>query len=166
MELTSWADHNLYEQAEDAIDGTATDHPAKRPCIYIHIEPETQVTSRFQGLNLSVCKHEEDTWQSNKVTAYIYIGLKSDISHELNLCFCKQEEDAMDGSAADDAAPASAVRERYERMFREKQRGSKGRSQPGDPATAALVAQGQAVRTAFQGSISSVFTKHLRCGNL
>lgn len=72
-----------------------------------------------------------------------------------------EEEDALDGSAADDAAPASAVRERYERMFREKQRASKGPSQPGDPATAALVAQGQAVRTAFQGSISSVFTKHL-----
>ena len=68
----------------------------------------------------------------------------------------------MDGMAADDASPASAVRERYERMFREKQRNSKGASQPGDPAAAALAAQGQAVRTAFQGSISSVFTKHLR----
>lgn len=72
----------------------------------------------------------------------------------------------MDGMAADDASPASAVRERYERMFKEKQRGpSKGLvgvALPGDPAAAALAAQGQAVRTAFQGSISSVFTKHLR----
>ena len=72
----------------------------------------------------------------------------------------------MDGMAADDASPASAVRERYERMFKEKQRGgSKGLAGgplPGDPAAAALAAQGQAVRTAFQGSISSVFTKHLR----
>lgn len=68
----------------------------------------------------------------------------------------------MDGMAADDASPASAVRERYERMFREQQRGSKGVAQGGDPAAAALTAQGQAVRTAFQGGISSVFTKHLR----
>ena len=74
-----------------------------------------------------------------------------------------QEDDGTEGMAADDASPASAVRERYERMFREKQRGSKGPSGlPGDPAAAALAAQGQAVRTAFQGSISSVFTKHLR----
>ncbi|DBB02539.1 hypothetical protein WJX82_000485 [Trebouxia sp. C0006] len=72
-----------------------------------------------------------------------------------------EEEDPMDGMAADDASPASAVRERYERMFKEKQRGSKGAAAAGDPAAAALAAQGQAVRTAFQGSISSVFTKHL-----
>lgn len=74
----------------------------------------------------------------------------------------------MDGMAGNDASqlPASAVRERYERMFKEKQRGGgKGPAEgvfPGDPAAAALAAQGQAVRTAFQGSISSVFTKHLR----
>ena len=68
----------------------------------------------------------------------------------------------MDGMAADDASPASAVRERYERMFREQQRGSKGGAQGADPAAAALTAQGQAVRTAFQGGISSVFTTHLR----
>ena len=68
----------------------------------------------------------------------------------------------MDGMAADDASPASAVRERYERMFREQQRGSKGAALAGDPAAAALTAQGQAVRTAFQGGISSVFIKHLR----
>lgn len=72
-----------------------------------------------------------------------------------------EEEDPMDSMAADDASPASAVRERYERMFKEKQRGSKGAAVAGDPAAAALAAQGQAVRTAFQGSISSVFTKHL-----
>jgi len=72
----------------------------------------------------------------------------------------------MDGMAADDASPASAVRERYERMFKEKQRGSKGAAVAGDPAAAALAAQGQAVRTAFQGSISSVFTKHLRQGGI
>lgn len=72
-----------------------------------------------------------------------------------------EEEDPIDGMAADDASPASAVRERYERMFKEKQRGSKGAAATGDPAAAALAAQGQAVRTAFQGSISSVFTKHL-----
>ncbi len=72
----------------------------------------------------------------------------------------------MDGMAADDASPASAVRERYERMFKEKQRGSKGAAVTGDPAAAALAAQGQAVRTAFQGSISSVFTKHLRQGGI
>lgn len=66
----------------------------------------------------------------------------------------------MVGLAADDASPASAVRERYERMFKEKQRGPKPAS--GDPAAAALAAQGQAVKTAFRGSISSVFTKHLR----
>ena len=77
-----------------------------------------------------------------------------------------QEDEAMDGMAADDASPASAVRERYERMFKEKQQGPgkglAGGGLPGDPAAAALAAQGQAVRTAFQGSISSVFTKHLR----
>ena len=72
----------------------------------------------------------------------------------------------MDGMAADDASPASAVRERYERMFKEKQRGSKVAAVAGDPAAAALAAQGQAVRTAFQGSISSVFTKHLRQGGI
>jgi hypothetical protein len=77
-----------------------------------------------------------------------------------------QEEDPMDGMAADDASPASAVRERYERMFKEKQRGSKGSAAAGDPAATALAAQGQAVRTAFQGSISSVFTKHLRQGGI
>lgn len=77
-----------------------------------------------------------------------------------------QEDEAMDGMAADDASPASAVRERYERMFKEKQRGGSkglaGGALSGDPAAAALAAQGQAVRTAFQGSISAVFTKHLR----
>ncbi|KAL3139007.1 hypothetical protein ABBQ32_005811 [Trebouxia sp. C0010 RCD-2024] len=76
-----------------------------------------------------------------------------------------EEDEAMDGMAADDASPASAVRERYERMFKEKQRGGSkglaGGALSGDPAAAALAAQGQAVRTAFQGSISSVFTKHL-----
>ena len=42
---------------------------------------------------------------------------------------CAQEEDASEGMAADDASPASAVRERYERMFKEKQRGQQARRQ-------------------------------------
>ena len=68
----------------------------------------------------------------------------------------------MEGLAADDASPASAVRERYERMFKEKQRGPKpGAPASGDPAAAALAAQ--AVKTAFRGSISSVFNSHLGC---
>ena len=72
------------------------------------------------------------------------------------------DEEAMEGLAADDASPASAVRERYERMFKEKQRGPKpGGPASGDPAAAALAAQGQAVKTAFRGSISSVFNSHL-----
>ena len=95
-----------------------------------------------------------------------FLWFTVDMSHNRPLLMpvsvVQQEDDAMEGLAADDASPASAVRERYERMFKEKQRGPKpGGAAAGDPAAAALAAQGQAMKTAFRGSISSVFNKHL-----
>lgn len=64
------------------------------------------------------------------------------------------QEDAED----DDEAPASQVRQRYERMFREKQKA--GDESPGsEAATADTSAQ-----TAFHGAISTVFAKYLRYG--
>ncbi|KAK9858463.1 hypothetical protein WJX84_000384 [Apatococcus fuscideae] len=60
----------------------------------------------------------------------------------------------------DDNSPASRVRQRYERMFREKQRVGEdslamGGSHPPQAASET------AARTAFPGSVSSVFTPHL-----
>ena len=109
-------------------------------------------------MSLNTCIWQQEDGSMNGST----LGLFDASCISLINCICQQEDESLDGITADDAAPASAVRERYERMFREKQRSSKGPGPPGDLAAAALVAQGQAVRTAFQGSISSVFTKHLR----
>ncbi len=58
----------------------------------------------------------------------------------------------------DDAAPASAVRQRYDRMFKERKRAE---TQEGAPLEGDNLAKA-AARTAFQGSISTVFAKHLR----
>lgn len=75
-----------------------------------------------------------------------------------------QEEERGEGDA-DDASPASRVRRRYERMFKERQDGAGDSHSPtagsrGDPQGPA----GPMVpRTAFVGSISSVFAKHLGC---
>ena len=62
----------------------------------------------------------------------------------------------QDEDQDNDEAPASQVRQRYERLFREKQNaGTEGAE--GKAATAESTAQ-----TAFQGAISTVFAKYLK----
>ena len=60
----------------------------------------------------------------------------------------------------DDAAPASTVRQRYDRMFKERKRADtqEGGADPSEQDDLAKAA----ARTAFQGCISTVFAKHLR----
>lgn len=88
-------------------------------------------------------------------------GQESTWAH-VRACGVWQEEERGEGDA-DDASPASRVRRRYERMFKERQDGAGDSQSPtagsrGDPQGPA----GPAVpRTAFVGSISSVFAKHL-----
>lgn len=62
-----------------------------------------------------------------------------------------QEDDIMD-----DGASASAVRQRYERLFREKQRAN------GENVDADSQAQINQTPAVFHGAISTVFAKHLR----
>jgi hypothetical protein len=72
---------------------------------------------------------------------------------------------------AGDGTPAAEVRQRYEKLFKERQRAAaaEGEEPPSGgqpeakPGAAAAAAPG---RTAFKGAISSVFTKHLSCAPL
>lgn len=63
----------------------------------------------------------------------------------------------QDEDEDNDEAPASQVRQRYERLFREKQNATIEMVE-GETAAAESTAQ-----TAFQGAISTVFAKYLRC---
>ena len=79
-----------------------------------------------------------------------------------------KDEERSEGYEGDDHSPASRVRQRYEKMFKEREeRGSTGSLDAEDEAAraaaAARDAANAAARTAFHGVISSVFTKHLRC---
>lgn len=62
----------------------------------------------------------------------------------------------QDEDQDNDEAPASQVRQRYERLFREKQNAGTELSE-GKPAALEATAQ-----TAFQGAISTVFAKYLK----
>lgn len=78
-----------------------------------------------------------------------------------------QDEERSEGYEGDDHSPASRVRQRYEKMFKEREeRGGMGGLDAEDEAAraaaAARDAANAAARTAFHGVISSVFTKHLR----
>ena len=75
---------------------------------------------------------------------------------------CPQETDGFSGGRADDSTPASQVRERYERLLRERQRAEEGgvsaqRVKEQEHAASAAVA-----RTNFKGSISGVFAPYLQ----
>ncbi|KAK9837632.1 hypothetical protein WJX74_001749 [Apatococcus lobatus] len=70
----------------------------------------------------------------------------------------EEEERGLD--EGDDNSPASRVRQRYERMFREKQRAGDD-SLAGGGSHPPQAAAETAARTAFPGSVSSVFTPHL-----
>ncbi|KAK9815375.1 hypothetical protein WJX72_002419 [[Myrmecia] bisecta] len=75
-----------------------------------------------------------------------------------------EEEEEAETGHGDDARPASQVRQRYEKMFKERQREGEASSAPGTPSDAAAAAAAAAsneARTAFRGSISSIFSKHL-----
>ena len=63
---------------------------------------------------------------------------------------------------ADDASPASAVRQRYEKLFKERQRAAETGTPKGADAAAARATANLQARMAFQGIISSVFMKFLR----
>ncbi|EIE27794.1 hypothetical protein COCSUDRAFT_26904 [Coccomyxa subellipsoidea C-169] len=78
-----------------------------------------------------------------------------------------EDEERSEGYEGDDHSPASRVRQRYERMFKEREAGGGGgdASSEDEAARAAAAARDAAnagARTAFHGAISSVFTKHLR----
>lgn len=74
-----------------------------------------------------------------------------------------QDEERSDaGHEADDNSPASRVRQRYERMFRDRDNAEMLSDDAARAADAAREAANAAARTAFHGSIATVFTKHLR----
>ena len=76
---------------------------------------------------------------------------------------CSQDEERSDaGHEADDNSPASRVRQRYERMFRDRDNAELLSDDAARAADAAREAANAAARTAFHGSIATVFTKHLR----
>jgi len=77
-----------------------------------------------------------------------------------------QDEERSEGYEGDDHSPASRVRQRYEKMFKEREErgGGDADDEAARAAAAARDAANAAARTAFYGAISTVFTKHLRCG--
>lgn len=84
----------------------------------------------------------------------------------LRLCGMQDEERSEAGHEADDSSPASRVRQRYERMFREREGAEALTEEGARAAEAAREAANAAARTAFHGSIATVFTKHLRQASL
>ncbi|CAL5224462.1 g7153 [Coccomyxa viridis] len=74
----------------------------------------------------------------------------------------EDEERSDAGHEADDNSPASRVRQRYERMFRDRDNAELLSDDAARAADAAREAANAAARTAFHGSIATVFTKHLR----
>jgi hypothetical protein len=78
-------------------------------------------------------------------------------------CKAAQDEERSEaGHEGDDSSPASRVRQRYERMFRERDHAEALSNEAARAADAAREAANAAARTAFHGSIATVFTKHLR----
>ncbi|CAL8463747.1 g3281 [Coccomyxa elongata] len=78
-----------------------------------------------------------------------------------------EDEERSEGYEGDDHSPASRVRQRYEKMFKEREEhggmgGLDAEDEAARAAAAARDAANAAARTAFHGVISSVFTKHLR----
>ncbi|KAK9820837.1 hypothetical protein WJX81_002519 [Elliptochloris bilobata] len=65
-----------------------------------------------------------------------------------------------EGSEGDDASPASRVRQRYERLFKAREREHDSPRAAAAAAAEALAAD-TAARSAFQGAISSAFVPHL-----
>ena len=76
--------------------------------------------------------------------------------------FDQDEERSEAGHEADDNSPASRVRQRYERMFKDRDNAEMMSDDAARAADAAREAANAAARTAFHGSIATVFTKHLR----
>ena len=78
-------------------------------------------------------------------------------------CKAAQDEERSEaGHEGDDSSPASRVRQRYERMFRERDHAEALSDDAARAADAAREAANAAARTAFHGSIATVFTQHLR----
>lgn len=84
-------------------------------------------------------------------------------AHMLKVCASDQDEERSEaGHEADDNSPASRVRQRYERMFKDRDNAEMMSDDAARAADAAREAANAAARTAFHGSIATVFTKHLR----
>ena len=84
-------------------------------------------------------------------------------AHMRNACASDQDEERSEaGHEPDDNSPASRVRQRYERMFKDRDNAEMMSDEAARAADAARDAANAAARTAFHGSIATVFTKHLR----
>ena len=81
-----------------------------------------------------------------------------------SLCATQDEERSEAGHEGDDSSPASKVRRRYERMFKDRDSAEAMSDEAAKAAADAREAANAAARTAFHGSIATVFTKHLRQG--
>lgn len=66
------------------------------------------------------------------------------------------------GGRGDDSSPASRVRERYERLLRERQRAAEDGSSPERRKEQEHAATAAVARTNFRGSISGVFAPYLQ----
>ena len=118
-------------------------------------------------------KHSQQLMYSTQMMSQTPIPMSEDIEPEatspsmttLASAFleCLQDEERSDaGHEADDNSPASRVRQRYERMFRDRDNAEMLSDDAARAADAAREAANAAARTAFHGSIATVFTKHLR----
>ncbi|GAB4819166.1 hypothetical protein N2152v2_006212 [Parachlorella kessleri] len=74
-----------------------------------------------------------------------------------------QETEGFSGGRADDSTPASQVRERYERLLRERQRAEEGGASAQRVKEQEHAASAAVARTNFKGSISGVFAPYLHC---
>ena len=94
------------------------------------------------------------------------VGLPTDLhitSQKPDTCKAAQDEERSEaGHEGDDSSPASRVRQRYERMFRERDHTEALSDEAVRAADVAREAANAAARAAFHGSIATVFTKHLR----
>lgn len=74
-----------------------------------------------------------------------------------------QEADDGYGGHTDDKSPASRVRERYEKLAREKQRAASAGASPERIKEQEHAASAAVARTNFKGSISTLFAPYLQC---
>ena len=102
--------------------------------------------------------------QDNQTSSHLgWITHRARCAHMLEVRASDQDEERSEaGHEADDNSPASRVRQRYERMFKDRDNAEMMSDDAARAADAAREAANAAARTAFHGSIATVFTKHLR----